>query len=118
MNNSALNLILLFLPILVFLLMGICESKPWWPANEAGYDASLDPVAWSRSFVPDQVRKTRYNAIPEPRSNHRRRQSSKLWYQKPVAEFPKHFVSAKYYKRFLRRRQKLAARERYAHWRH
>nr|NP_001097266.1 uncharacterized protein Dmel_CG34224 [Drosophila melanogaster]ABV53761.1 uncharacterized protein Dmel_CG34224 [Drosophila melanogaster]DAA02418.1 TPA_inf: HDC05732 [Drosophila melanogaster] len=117
MNYCALNCILIAIPILL-LLMDICEAKPWWPTNEAGYDASLDPIAWSRSFVPDQVRKTRYNVIPEPRSKHRHRQSSKLWYQKAITTYPKQFnVNAKYYKRYLRRRQKLAARERFANWR-
>ncbi|EDX06576.1 uncharacterized protein LOC6733947 [Drosophila simulans] len=116
MNYSVLNCILIAIPIML-LLMDICEAKPWWPTNEAGYDASLDPIAWSRSFVPDQVRKTRYNVIQEPRSKHRHPQSSKLWYQKPIATYPKHIVNAKYYKRYLRRRQKLAARERFANWR-
>ncbi|XP_052838490.1 uncharacterized protein LOC128253847 [Drosophila gunungcola] len=115
MNYSTLQHILIVIPFLLF-LMDICESRPWWPSNEAGYDASLDPVAWSRSFAPEQVRKTRYNVLAEPRSKHRHRQSSKLYYQKPVTSYPEHFVNAKYYKRFLRRRQKLAARERYAHW--
>ncbi|XP_017068788.1 uncharacterized protein LOC108106328 [Drosophila eugracilis] len=117
MNYSTLNHILMVLPVILLLLIHICESKPWWPSNEAGYDASLDPVAWSRSFVPDQIRKTRYNAIPEPRSKHRHRQSSNLWYQKPVNTYPKVFGNAKNYKRFLRRRQKMEARQRYAYWR-
>nr|XP_016928473.1 uncharacterized protein LOC108009012 [Drosophila suzukii] len=117
MKYSAISYILMVIPIILLVLMDYCESKPWWPANEAGYDASLDPVAWSRPFAPDQIRKTRYNVIPEPRSKHRHRQSSMLWYQKPVTTYPKHFVNAKYYKKFLRRRQKLATRERYARWR-
>ncbi|XP_016991818.1 uncharacterized protein LOC108053625 [Drosophila rhopaloa] len=115
MNYSTLNRIFLVAPIFLLFLMDICESKAWWPSKEAKDYSSLDPVVWSRSFAPEHVRKTRYNVISEPMRKHRHRQSSKLWYQKPV--YPENFVSAKYYKKFLRRRQKLAAREMYAHWR-
>ncbi|XP_016999202.2 uncharacterized protein [Drosophila takahashii] len=116
MNYSAFFYIFMVSPIILVFLMDFCDCKPWRPSNEAGYDASLDPVVWSRPFAPEQIRKTRYNMIPEPRSKHRHRQSSKLWYQKPITTYPKHFVNAKYYKRFLRRQQRLAARERYTHW--
>ncbi|CAD7013229.1 unnamed protein product [Ceratitis capitata] len=36
-----------------------------WQANHEGYDASLDPVIWSRAFVKDNIRRTRqFPAFP------------------------------------------------------
>ncbi|XP_001958709.2 uncharacterized protein LOC6495282 [Drosophila ananassae] len=106
------------LVLILILLMEICAARPWWNTNEAGYDASLDPVAWSRSFVKDQVRRTRHNTLPtESRSNHR--QAPKYRYKKlaKVLAGSHQKVSTRHHKKFLRRRQKMTARERYSLWR-
>ncbi|KAH8308883.1 hypothetical protein KR059_002770 [Drosophila kikkawai] len=116
MNYSAISHTLVGITFcLLLFLVEFSQARPWW--NAADYDPSLDPVAWSRSFVQDQVRKTRYNynVIPDvirPRSKHRHRQTaSQMWYEKPLAP------ANKYHKRFFRRRPKLASREKYSRWR-
>lgn len=73
--------------LLLFLLLLVQASSanphPWWGHNEANYDASLDPVAWSRAFVEDTVRRPRISrnhhtapeqAPPELQLGQRRRQ--------------------------------------------
>ncbi|XP_054737803.1 uncharacterized protein LOC129244215 [Anastrepha obliqua] len=36
-----------------------------WQAHHEGYDASLDPVIWSRAFVKDNIRRSRqFPALP------------------------------------------------------
>ncbi|KAH8237442.1 hypothetical protein KR038_012092 [Drosophila bunnanda] len=115
MNYSAISHTLVGITFcLLLFFLDIAQARPWW--NTADYDPSLDPVAWSRSFVQDQVRKTRYNVLPDvikPRSKHRHRQTaSQMWYEQSQPA-----PAGKYYKRFSRRRQKLASREKYSRWR-
>ncbi|KAH8290113.1 hypothetical protein KR054_000006 [Drosophila jambulina] len=112
MNYSAISHTLVGITFcLLLFLVEITQARPWW--NSADYDPSLDPVAWSRSFVQDQVRRTRYNVLPDvirPRSKHRHRQTAaQMWNQQQLAP------AGKYYKRFSRRRHKLA--EKYSRWR-
>ncbi|KAH8253656.1 hypothetical protein KR032_006403 [Drosophila birchii] len=114
MNYSAISHTLLGITFcLLLFFLELSQARPWW--NAADYDPSLDPVAWSRSFVQDQVRKTRYNVLPvviRPRSKHRHRPiASQKWYEQPVAP------AGKYYKRFSKRRHKLASHEKYSRWR-
>ncbi|KAH8233042.1 hypothetical protein KR026_003464 [Drosophila bipectinata] len=115
MNFASVTHILI---LILILLMEICAARPWWNTNEAGYDASLDPVAWSRSFVKEQVRKTRHNTIPTL-SRTRLRQAPKYPYKKLAQALAGSHqkVNTRQYKKFLRRRQKMTARERYSLWR-
>lgn len=106
MNYSAISHKLVVIAFCLLFLLDIAEARPWWNSNAVGYDASLDPVAWSRSFVQDHVRKTRYDVVPR-RKNRQRQTFAKLWQQKPVEP------SDKYFKRFSRRRERLAAREKF-----
>lgn len=75
--------LLLFLLVLLLVQASSANPHPWWGHNEANYDASLDPVAWSRAFVEDTVRKPRISrnhlsapeqAPPELQLGQRRRQ--------------------------------------------
>ncbi|SPP74568.1 uncharacterized protein LOC117584657 [Drosophila guanche] len=101
------SVLLLVLPLVI---LELCAAKPWWPSNDVGYDASLDPVAWSRAFVQEKVRTSR-------RNKNRHQQSTGWWYHTPTAPEPTaaplHFVDRNNYRRFLKRRRKLAARERH-----
>ncbi|XP_041448062.1 uncharacterized protein LOC111078981 [Drosophila obscura] len=102
MQHSSVLLLLLSLVI----LQQLCAATPWWPSNDVGYDASLDPVAWSRAFVQEKVRTSR-------RNKNRHQQSTGWWYHTPTAPEPTaaplHFVDRNNYRRFLKRRRKLAA---------
>ncbi|XP_064547948.1 uncharacterized protein LOC135435016 [Drosophila montana] len=51
----------LLLLLLLQMLLQQGEAMPWWRHNnnDASYDASLDPVVWSRPFVQDTVRRPR-----------------------------------------------------------
>ncbi|KAH8372654.1 hypothetical protein KR009_002216 [Drosophila setifemur] len=115
MNISSMtHLLVLLVPLILLICVHICSAQPWWNTNEAGYDASLDPVAFSMSFVQDQVRKTRYNFSPESMIKNRNRKSSKFRYRKPMPCAPNRVLRKKCHKKLLRRRQKLVARERYS----
>lgn len=52
--------------IVVFYLNCITSAAAYpWQADHEGYDASLDPVNWSRAFVKDNIRRPRkFAAIP------------------------------------------------------
>ncbi|XP_017864541.1 PREDICTED: uncharacterized protein LOC108614831 [Drosophila arizonae] len=78
LNTSATTVgsCLLLMLILVLLQLGV--AMPWWHRNDAGYDASLDPVAWSRAFVQDQVRKPR---ISQPMQLPQLEQHRRSWYK-------------------------------------
>lgn len=44
----------------IFLFIAITTATPYsWGSYHNHYDASLDPIVWSRSFVKDSVRKPR-----------------------------------------------------------
>ncbi|XP_011192754.2 uncharacterized protein LOC105218708 [Zeugodacus cucurbitae] len=46
--------------IVVFNLCHITSAAAYpWQADHEGYDASLDPVIWSRAFVKDNIRRPR-----------------------------------------------------------
>ncbi|XP_020712760.1 uncharacterized protein LOC105664535 [Ceratitis capitata] len=56
--------VLIFLYILCLNYITSAVAYPW-QANHEGYDASLDPVIWSRAFVKDNIRRTRqFPAFP------------------------------------------------------
>lgn len=44
----------------IILFVQLVLAKPYsWGSHHSNYDASLDPIAWSRSFVKDAIRKPR-----------------------------------------------------------
>lgn len=83
-GQGGLCLLLLLLFILHLVQISSANPHPWWGHNEANYDASLDPVAWSRAFVEDTVRRPRISRnhhtapeqapLPELQLGQRRRQ--------------------------------------------
>lgn len=51
--------IAIFINFLV--LLSFIDAIPYpWQSNDVGYDASLDPIMWSRAFAKDTIRKPRY----------------------------------------------------------
>ncbi|XP_023298312.2 uncharacterized protein LOC111680823 [Lucilia cuprina] len=121
-----------------FLMMQLIHATPYsWGTHHSNYDASLDPIAWSRNFVKDTIRKPRlyrtnsleHNSIDVadddfPIQNYggfgKRRSSrgnfandiSNNWYSNPKV-FIHHGKYNNMQKRMNRRRQKLNARHRY-----
>ncbi|XP_023179489.1 uncharacterized protein LOC111605277 [Drosophila hydei] len=59
LNTSTTTVGSCLLLLLMLMLLQLGMAMPWWRQNDASYDASLDPVAWSRAFVQDQVRRPR-----------------------------------------------------------
>ncbi|KAH8297145.1 hypothetical protein KR044_005541 [Drosophila immigrans] len=51
--------------LLLLLMLQEGDARPMGH-NEASYDASLDPLVWSRPFVQDKVRKHRIASIAHP----------------------------------------------------
>ncbi|KAI8119181.1 hypothetical protein CVS40_9373 [Lucilia cuprina] len=118
--------------------MQLIHATPYsWGTHHSNYDASLDPIAWSRNFVKDTIRKPRlyrtnsleHNSIDVadddfPIQNYggfgKRRSSrgnfdndiSNNWYSNPHG-FIHHGKYNNMQKRMNRRRQKLNARHRY-----
>ncbi|KAH8396684.1 hypothetical protein KR215_002482 [Drosophila sulfurigaster] len=51
--------------VLLLLMLQAGDARPMGH-NEASYDASLDPLVWSRPFVQDKVRRHRIATLPNP----------------------------------------------------
>ncbi|TDG50786.1 hypothetical protein AWZ03_002775 [Drosophila navojoa] len=77
LNTSATTVGSCLLLMLMLVLLQLGVALPWWHRNDAGYDASLDPVAWSRAFVQDQVRKPR---ISQPMQLPQLEQHRRSWW--------------------------------------
>ena len=55
---------------IVLVLLPASQAAPFsWQAHDLGYDASLDPIVWSRNFVQESVRKPRRYKDPDVSSN-------------------------------------------------
>ncbi|KAH8280278.1 hypothetical protein KR018_001569 [Drosophila ironensis] len=117
-NLSSVTHILVLL-ILVLFCLDLATARPWWNSND-GYDVNLDPVEWSRSFVKDQVRRTRHHNYATATRSKPKYLQFQLQAKKPSRSHKKSqklTAHSKYHKKHLRRRQKMNARERYSHWR-
>ncbi|EDW72529.2 uncharacterized protein Dwil_GK20654 [Drosophila willistoni] len=70
--------------LLIVLFLWLVEARPWWPhTQDTTYDASLDPLVWSRAFVQDTVRKSRTNHHHTKPHYGRRKILKNTWWQEP-----------------------------------
>ncbi|XP_030560370.1 uncharacterized protein LOC115762344 [Drosophila novamexicana] len=104
--TSATCCCLWLLPLLPLLQQG--EAMPWWRHNnnDANYDASLDPLVWSRAFVQDTVRRPRISQLEAAEvpqlDKHRRR----WWSDNKFHNNNHNKKRKKSYKQYVRRHRK------------